>query len=468
MIVTCTSCKTRFRVSGDQIGPKGARIRCSRCKTIFVVAPDAPGGVPADPPDSPRSPEPQRPPPLPRAGAAAVPSDRDVPLADPFDLSPPDHSPRLDPFAPSAPRSAVSSFCVAPSSSSGTLVDPFGPLEAAAPAKSEDPFGAGWDPFGVAEPAPGTARDDSMPALSPGCGTTDLTELLGDGARAKPPVDLGSLALEEHEAPPPKVFCRPDEGPELDFGLGLPDFLGSPGHGHDVPFMALAAPAAASPDPEPPRIDERTDVVPIASTGAGAPSTAPAGTPPAEPVPSPSSLARSGRLAAVLANSLSLALLIAVAVVLFLTWRGGLVAKLRGALALGTPAPLVEASAVTGGLYDTAAGSAVLVVRGQIGARGTVTGPVRVRVELVDGARVVAAATGFAGAAATAEQVYGAGTPEEAAALRRALDARAARAVAAGASVPFLVVFPPPTPDPQGLRVRVDAEPAPATALTGG
>jgi hypothetical protein len=317
-----------------------------------------------------------------------------------------------------------------------------------------------------------------MPAPSPGCGTTDLTELLGDGAQAqaKPPVDLGSLALEEHEALPPKVVCRPCEGPELDFGLALPDFLGSPGHDHDVPPMAIAASAVASPDPEPPRIDEWTGVVPIPSTGAGVPPAAPApqeplspaGTPPAEPVPSPSSLARSGRLAAVLANSLSLALLIAVAVALFLTWRGGLVAKLRGALAPGTPAPLVEASAVTGGLYDTAAGSAVLVVRGQIGARGTVTGPVRVRVELVDGARVVAAATGLAGAAATAEQVYGAGTPEEAAALRRALDARAASAVAAGASVPFLVVFPPPAPDPQGLRVRVDAEPAPATALTGG
>jgi hypothetical protein len=165
-------------------------------------------------------------------------------------------------------------------------------------------------------------------------------------------------------------------------------------------------------------------------------------------------------------NSLSLALLITVAVALFFTWRGGLLGRLRGAMARG--APSVEASAVTGGLYDTAAGSPVLVVRGRVGAKSAVTGPVRVRVELVDGARVVAAAVGLAGSAATAEQVHGAGTPEEAAALRRALDALAAARLTAGESVPFLVVFPSPAPDPRGLTLRVEAEPAPSTASTGG
>jgi hypothetical protein len=119
-------------------------------------------------------------------------------------------------------------------------------------------------------------------------------------------------------------------------------------------------------------------------------------------------------------------------------------------------------------LYDTAAGSPVLVVRGRVGARAAVDGLVRVRVELVDGARVVATATGLAGAEATAEEVFGAVTPAEVAALRRALDARATTGLAAGASVPFLVVFPAPAPDPRGLELRVGAEPAAATALRGG
>ena len=37
MIITCTSCQTRFRVADDRIGPKGARVRCSRCQALFVV-----------------------------------------------------------------------------------------------------------------------------------------------------------------------------------------------------------------------------------------------------------------------------------------------------------------------------------------------------------------------------------------------------------------------------------------------
>jgi hypothetical protein len=185
----------------------------------------------------------------------------------------------------------------------------------------------------------------------------------------------------------------------------------------------------------------------------------------AEAKPAPAQ-ARGGRIAAAATSSFSLALLIAVAVALFLTWRGGLVGRLRGAL--GSEGPAVEATAVTGGLYDTAAGAPVLVVRGKIGARDAVTGPVRVRVDLVEGTRVVATARGLAGAAGTAEQVYGAGSSEEAASLRRALDARAATRLAAGDSVPFLVVFPPPAPDTRGLRLRVEAEPASATASTGG
>ncbi len=42
MIVVCESCQTRFRLDDARVPAKGARVRCSRCKTSFVVhRPDA-------------------------------------------------------------------------------------------------------------------------------------------------------------------------------------------------------------------------------------------------------------------------------------------------------------------------------------------------------------------------------------------------------------------------------------------
>ena len=448
MIIACTSCKTRFRVSADKIGPNGARVRCSRCGTVFVVSssaisPGARGDVVSDPPAIPRH--------------------------DPFD--PLDSGP-LDPVAPAASASAGA---VPPSS--GTLRDPFASLPAAA--KPEDPFGrdADWDPFGVSEPGPGPAPQHPAPP-APASSRVDLTELIDDREQPRARPDPAPLALEESAGPPPRTAPTTYDGSDLDFGFGTPGAPGILRSGDPFEPIEAMSSEPASPDREPPRIDERTgstpsppphpgDELPVGPQQGVIPAAAPA--PAVEsPAPSTPAGARSGRLAAALTNSLSLALLIAVAAALFLGWRIGLVGRLRGALTRGTPAPLVEASGVTGGLYDTAAGAQVLVVRGQIEARAAVRGPVQVRVDLVAGERVVATAMGLAGAAATAEQVYGAGTAQEAAALRRDLDDRAARALDAGSGAPFLVVFPAPAPDPQGLRLRVAAEPAPATALGGG
>jgi hypothetical protein len=242
----------------------------------------------------------------------------------------------------------------------------------------------------------------------------------------------------------------PDPGePEL---RGLEANAGPNGGAVPVPAVPVpwsadeTPPSAGLAAPEPPMPSVAPAPVPAPASSGSAPSAAAAG---------------GGPLVAALTSSLSLALLIAVAIALFLAWRGGLPARLLGSLSRA-PAPLVEALAVRGGLYDTATGSAVLVVRGQVGARAAVSGPVRVRADLVDGGRVVATASGLAGATATAEQVFGVGAPEEVAALRRDLDARAVTSLAAGATVPFLVVFPPPAPDPSGLELRVAAEPTPA------
>jgi predicted Zn finger-like uncharacterized protein len=41
MIVTCASCLTKFNLDDSRVSPKGAKVRCSRCKHVFYVYPPA-------------------------------------------------------------------------------------------------------------------------------------------------------------------------------------------------------------------------------------------------------------------------------------------------------------------------------------------------------------------------------------------------------------------------------------------
>jgi len=41
MIVTCDACKTNFTVNDSQIPPKGIKVRCSKCKHVFMVRREA-------------------------------------------------------------------------------------------------------------------------------------------------------------------------------------------------------------------------------------------------------------------------------------------------------------------------------------------------------------------------------------------------------------------------------------------
>ncbi len=45
MIVICTKCQAKFRVADEKIGPRGAKVRCSKCQTVFVVRPEPPAEV---------------------------------------------------------------------------------------------------------------------------------------------------------------------------------------------------------------------------------------------------------------------------------------------------------------------------------------------------------------------------------------------------------------------------------------
>ncbi len=47
MIALCPECKTRYRLAREKVGPQGARIRCSRCQTVFRVQPSKPAQAPS-------------------------------------------------------------------------------------------------------------------------------------------------------------------------------------------------------------------------------------------------------------------------------------------------------------------------------------------------------------------------------------------------------------------------------------
>lgn len=42
MIIECTECHTRFKLADDKVKPGGTKVRCSKCKHIFTVAPPPP------------------------------------------------------------------------------------------------------------------------------------------------------------------------------------------------------------------------------------------------------------------------------------------------------------------------------------------------------------------------------------------------------------------------------------------
>lgn len=47
MVVSCTQCQTKFRVDDNKIGPRGVKVRCSKCQNTFVVRLDGPAPTPA-------------------------------------------------------------------------------------------------------------------------------------------------------------------------------------------------------------------------------------------------------------------------------------------------------------------------------------------------------------------------------------------------------------------------------------
>lgn len=512
MIVVCTACTAKFKVADEKVGPRGAKLRCSKCGTVFTVRREEPppsGGAEAafDPGVAPAAPEPPpapaAPPPLPRRSAAPPASpDLGAPVdarsAFEIDLEPPPPLPRpaaeRDPFAAPLPD------------------DPFAPPAAApgpspeAPPPPGDPFGGGLsgdDPFAAvqapvppellqappAPPAPALPPDDPFAAALP--------PLAAVGAG-------GDLALEERTIPPPRAtpqssaplddpFGAAEAPGDLAFDDGRPgdippmvaDLPGEPFGGFAQGSPSLEEPPAAPRREAPLRVDPfaaaAVDADPIEvapppgrAAGASAPSGPAASGPPpaaeagAEAEPTEAAGTRPlARLRGAAVNAVSLLALLLVAVALLVVWRGNLPlseafhpSRLLAALThRDRVAPPFQPHGVTSGLYERASGAPLLFVRGEI--RSNAAAPVaavKVAVELVRDGAVVARGEAVAGGLPTPEELFEAG---DAAALARVAEAAAARAagpVAPGGSVPFLVALAEYPGDLGGVALRVRAE----------
>lgn len=264
MIVHCTGCQARFRVADERVGARGARIRCSRCRTLFTIGPagapastPAPSPLTAGPPEAPapevelETPAPSPPPAAddPFAGfrldlGLSPGSQRGAPdlagdpfaAGDPFGAAPLDLATGPGPAAgwPADPLAAGGTAQVA-SLAAGEARgdDPAWAGAAAGPADLDGAAGAAPLDLGAPPGAPAWMDDPFAAALSPRAERASLSE------RALPLTDLSDLV---GEGPRP-----PAVPPPLPPARGAPPFPGEPRLDLEGPDLALEEPRQPSP-----------------------------------------------------------------------------------------------------------------------------------------------------------------------------------------------------------------------------
>ncbi len=223
MIIQCAACQVRFKVADEKVTERGVRVRCTRCKTVFVVRREAKA---ADAPSSQGSP-----PPLPPALSAAQ-GAKGLVAATP-----------LAARAGSAPLAQSSSQdLVSPSSSPRLQSGPFGSLPSAF--SSPDSLGAASEPFAGLVPGrpPLGLKPNPLPlppspyvGFSPGARLASGSALPLSPAHGSP--RAGALAPSPYPLP-----ARPESSAPAE-SLDLAPF--APGEG--VP-LAAGASAAQTPD----------------------------------------------------------------------------------------------------------------------------------------------------------------------------------------------------------------------------
>ncbi len=507
MIVVCTGCSAKFKVADEKVGPRGAKLKCSRCQAVFTVHREPvvePTPSPAPLPASPASPA--APPPLPRRAATSTSLPAAVPLAPSPELGPAVDARLafevdLEPAAPRAraPAAPPAAFPQLLGQDDPFAAPPPAPLEAPLPPPPIDPFGAaGLDPFAAVQAPVPPDLLRAPPALIGG-EADPFSEPL-----PAPAGGLDDLMLEERSAPierpRPRSSAPMDDpfsgGDELGDGFGG----GSPGDipplSNDLPgepFGGFAPlPSHAPPDPGPFEPGPRPDAFdavglsspapqpgarPAAQGGEAEPAAGTTTDPARPPGPTPTATGpvtggaeggrnpkRQGRLRAAAVNVVSLAVLLLLALALLVFWRGGVPlseafhpSALVAALTHHPHGGPFAAEQVVSGLYERRRGTPLLFVRGEVVSRAEgPVGAVRVSVSVVKDGRVVAGAEGLAGAVPTAEELY---LADDAAVTRleAVARARAPAQVRPGDRVPFLVVVPGLAEGAVGAALDVEA-----------
>ncbi len=462
MIVVCTACSAKFRVADEKVGPRGAKLRCSKCQTVFSVQrpvevpPPAAPPAAADPFSSASAPPPRAgPPPLPRRATTL-----DARAAFEVDLesrsgAPPEPT---DPFAPPPGGAAPDVDPYASPAAGARRADPF-----AAPAADADPFAP--SAANMADPLEGTGSPaPAPPALGPGAGansTLALEELTTPPARrvAGPP------------GPAPMPVMRASEDP---FASTAPLDPGLSELGDDV--FATAAPVlrgAPRPLPEARAVAEPEEPLQLDPFGAAAVAADPlavdepvrgwAPRSPAEPTSERPVAVSAFGVRDVLVSAMALATLLVLALAILVVWRGGLArsgafrpSAILAALAPRPPAGVLAATGVTSGLYERARGTPLLFVRGTVtSTASTSLEGVRVIVEVVRDGAVLVRGEVPVGAVPGPEALYGAADGDSLSkAAAEAASPEGAR-LAPGASAPFLVAFAEYPANLAGASLRV-------------
>jgi predicted Zn finger-like uncharacterized protein len=518
MIVICTGCQAKFRVADEKIGPRGAKVRCTRCQAVFVVKREEAPPPPAPKIDLDLTPGLARPSPpadpfaAPPAGASVIPF--------PAGAAPPGSSgPAIDPFA----AAGLDVY-----GSEASPEDPFARAGLATPATTPPPAAAPPDPFASASSAPfGAGRTTSSASLP----VTDLSQLLGGAAgepaaappaahRAAPPSPPtapppaptfagfpADLALEEasgaHPGPfpaAPAPFADPEDVVQAD-----PGYFPSPGSSYDHGSMAMAPgeeslalateqtppPMLAPPSSPPPRGlpepvppadgDDLGAFLPSedAWTSHAPPAAIPVGVEPGPPpgaLPGPAPVAAAQRAPEPPQHRVRNAALNALALVAVLVLAMAIRAVIRGDAPLGPgafrpstlmrsfrgaePAGPFELSEVRTGVYAQRGGGALLFVHGVVVCRPPApVAAVRVEAELVRDGQVLARGNAVAGAVPSPEEVWRATDRAALDALGVELRKRAPKGVAPGDRLGFLVTLADAPADLSGTSVRLKALP---------
>ncbi|MFC1654214.1 DUF3426 domain-containing protein [Myxococcota bacterium] len=184
MIVECSQCQTKFKIADEKITPRGVKVRCSKCKHMFVVKPegveaaaekppkDKAEGIPDDIFKAPTRVEP-RPPVTPPPGKkfplppASVPAKAGPSLADKIDLDSDDPLPVPSKLPDPPPLDEMPTMPTRP------------PPKTPAPAKSPPPSPNSEAPTVTARPPAAAGKSDLGDAL--------FSDLSLDAEAKKPP-----------------------------------------------------------------------------------------------------------------------------------------------------------------------------------------------------------------------------------------------------------------------------------------